>query len=296
LVIPDLIGRLFKYVLSAKAMYYYWVSLPLYPVYAKWDLRSNRKVTPHQAENQLLPAAMQTEFDYSNNICIASTAFLLLFFGTKYAYWTCWILVGWVVFSYVSLKICHLRYNMLVEYTSYLMDDAAMYLWSIPLSMLAAVSAYWATLSLKLAWWIPYLAFCMSMLTYLGLLAVVYRLVTPFDFGGKGDFNAARKRLRYDYFNTNPIMVLKSRYLRQSPPLTYFVRGKEYLQQSYTEMMWNSGEEYLGGSKSYFDQSWKSAQASWAKLFPYETDADSDGEVGCVKGARRNLSCCAGST
>jgi len=227
LVVPDVVGRLFKYVLSSTAMYDYWVYIPFF----KQDLRTDADVTTHEAETQLLPAPMQTEFDYSNSICITSTAFLMLFFHSEYTALTCWILVGWVLLSYISLKCCHLRFNMMVDYTSHHLDDCFTYLWGIPVSILAAASAHWAAILNHWPWWVKIVAFSTSFVVYLILVRWVLKSVDPYDNGGKGDYVQARRVLRYDYFNTNPVQVLKSRFLREGKPLTYFVRGKEYLQQ-----------------------------------------------------------------
>jgi hypothetical protein len=162
LVIPDLLGRLCKYVLSAKAMFNYYVQIP----FAKRDLRTNANVTQWEANSQLLPGDMQVEFDYSNNICMTSTAFAILFFNTSYAVWTCWILVSWVILSYITLKYCHLRFNKVIEYTSSYLDDCSIVLWGIPLSIIASASAYWAAAWKHWPWWITPAAFGVSLLLY----------------------------------------------------------------------------------------------------------------------------------
>lgn len=227
LIIPDLLGRFFKYVLSAKAMYNYWVYIP----FLKRDLRTDVEVSQFDAEEQLLPHQLQTEFDYSNNICMASVAFSMLFFHSAYGYLTCCVLVIWVVLSYVTLKYCHLRFNMIVDYTSFKLDDCSAYLWSIPLSILAALWASWTASLMEWPWWITIIAFVASLASYLFLVHKIMIQTSPFDDRGKGHYYDAKQHLRYDYFNTNPIMVLKSQYLKEGKPLTYFVRGKEYLQK-----------------------------------------------------------------
>jgi len=265
LILPDLLGRLFKYVLSFKAMYEYWVYIPI----IKSDLRTDEEVTRHEAEDRLLPGPMQAEFDYSNGICITCAAFLMLFFPSSYSPLTCWILLGWVLMSYVTLKYCHLRFNMVIEYTTSLLDDCFTYMWGIPLSIIAAASAYWAAdTQLAGPWSLSWpTAFVLSLLLYLIAVHLVLQGVSTHTDIGKGDYANAREILRYDYFNTNPIQVLKSRYLKDGKPLTYFARGKEYLQQT---------------------QSWfPGAQYSPSKLFnSYEQDDDSDmetcGPVGCL--------------
>lgn len=227
LVIPDVVSRFFKYVLSSAARYNYWVYIPFF----KQDLRTDVAVTVHEAENQLLPAPMQTEFDYSNNICITSTAFLMLFYHSEYTALTCWILVGWVLLSYISLKCYHLRFNTMVDYTSHHLDDCFTYLWGIPVSILAAASGHWLAILKHWPWWVTIVAFGASFVVYSVLVRLVLKSVDPYENGGKGDYVQARRVLRYDYFNTNPVQVLKSRFLNHRTTFTYFVRGKEYLQR-----------------------------------------------------------------
>lgn len=271
LVLPDLVGRLLKYVLSATAMYDYWVYIP----YIKRDLRTDQTVTPYEAEYQLLPAPMQTEFDYSNSICITSTVFLMFFFHSEYAHPTCWILVLWVLVSYVSLKYCHLRFNRVVEYTSHQLDDCFTYLWGIPLSIVAAASAYWTANFYHLPWWWTLVAFSASLLAYLIFVHLVFKSVSPSDNHGKGNYAEARKHLRYDYFNTNPVKVLRSHFLQEGQPLTYFVRGKEYLQKP---------ESDIEVVKDYLSDSGGCAPRGCSRLWSYEEDADSDYEPsGCLK-------------
>jgi hypothetical protein len=267
LVLPDLLGRFFKYVLSATALYDYWVYIPFI---FKQDLRTDPDVTIWKAERQLLPAPMQTEFDYANGICITSTAFLVLFFQSQYAHLTCWVLVGWVMLSYITLKVCHLRFNMVVDYTSYSLDDCFMYLWGIPLSILAAASAYWAVIPFQLPWWSSYAAFPAAYLLYLLLLHVILRSVSPFDNTSSASYYKARNLLGYDYFNTNPIIVLKSRYLRKGRPLTFFVRGKEYLQTV-------DNTNYITGTVSGTIEKGIAGISEKARLFAYEQDSDNEG-------------------
>jgi hypothetical protein len=231
LIIPDLLGRLFKYVLSAKAMYNYFLYIP----FIKSDLRTKTKITPTRAEYELLPAPFQTEFDYSSNICLAGTTFLILFFNSPYVPLTCWVFVSWVVLSYFTLKYCHLRFNMTVEYTTHHLDDWFALLWGIPLSTVAAASAYWAAEWKRLPWWTTILTFGISLVLYLASVTIILRSVNPDDSSGTEEYAEARAHLGYDYFNTNPIQVLKSHYLHEGPPLTYFVRGKEYLQKNVDE-------------------------------------------------------------
>jgi len=140
------------------------------------------------------------------------------------------------------------------------------------LSIIASASAHWASNREDCPWWITWkTAFVASLLLYLISVSLVLRAVSPYDHVGKGDYAKARSILCYDYFNTNPIQVLKSRYLREGKPLTYFVRGKEYLQQN--DKALTTG-----------------ARFSCSKLFSYEQDTGSDNESNSHSGCFGNSS------
>mmetsp|Transcript_37595 Transcript_37595/g.70199 ORF Transcript_37595/g.70199 Transcript_37595/m.70199 type:complete len:1042 (+) Transcript_37595:144-3269(+) len=231
LVLPDLLGRLIKYVFSAKDKYNYLVSIPFI---FKWDMRSNVDLTMKEAEEGLLPPPMQIEFDYANAICIFGTAFVMLALPGIQQVYTAWILVFWAVMSYVTLKYCHLRCNKFTEYTSCFLDDCATRLWGIPLSILATVAVHWANRAWS--WRLPIVGyigvFLVSFIFYSLLVGLVLEYSDANDHGGTTDYVKTVKMLRYNYFNTNPIHVLKTVYLKEyGPPLVYFQRGKGHLQK-----------------------------------------------------------------
>merc|ERR1711957_63818 len=75
-----------------------------------------------------------------------------------------------------------------------------------------------------------------ALTAYWLLLGLVLFLISSDSDEGSGEYNATRKRLRYDYFNTNPIYVLRHNYLERDDHdhrnIVYFQRGKEYLQRT----------------------------------------------------------------
>eukprot|EP00404_Azadinium_spinosum_P057377 CAMPEP_0180786364 /NCGR_PEP_ID=MMETSP1038_2-20121128/50755_1 /TAXON_ID=632150 /ORGANISM="Azadinium spinosum, Strain 3D9" /LENGTH=347 /DNA_ID=CAMNT_0022823469 /DNA_START=187 /DNA_END=1227 /DNA_ORIENTATION=- len=239
LILPDLLYPLYKYALSLNAFLAYWISIPLWPVYSTRDLRSDPNVKPQAAEKGLEPAAMQIEFDYANAVCLASTAFVLFFVEAGYAAAACAVLVVWAIFTYQCQRYCHLRLNKLVDYTTPLLADCFSVLWGIPLSIVACAAACWAVRSGDLAVGSEYIAFLVALGTYwLGLCAVLYS-VSPHSDNDTEGYAGTRQTLRYDYFNTNPVHVLKALYLGEGPAalkgkeaasIVYFQRGKEYLQ------------------------------------------------------------------
>lgn len=231
LVVPFILYPIYKHALSLKALLAHWVSLPFWPIYTSRDLRSNPKVTLREAERGLLPEPIQIEFDYANNIYVASTAFILLFFESVHMGRACLVIVFWAGFTYIAQKICHLRFDMLVEYTEPMLHDCVSYLWALPVAMVAAASTFWAAEAGFVSSSMPWLAFFLSLGIHWVLLFAILQRQSASSDDGTETYEAVRERLPYDFFNTNPVHVLKTQLLREGTPLVFFQRGKEYLQK-----------------------------------------------------------------
>jgi len=232
LILPDICYFIYKYQFSLVSTIKYWVTIPLWPFYFSKAVRADAAITPWAAERALEPPSMQVEFDYANAIYMVSATFLMLFFGTGPMVDVCMILVFWVLLTYAMQQYAHLRNLKVIEYTSPTLNHCACVLWGIPLSLVACASANYARLS---AGWVdpglPIVAFIMALITYWLALAVVLVLVPSRAYEAQTDYATAQHELRYDFFNTNPVHVLKSVHLGEGTPLVYFLRGKEYLQR-----------------------------------------------------------------
>jgi hypothetical protein len=207
----------------------YWVSIPLWPIYSTRDLRSDPELKPRTAERLLEPTWIGIQFDYANLICIPVAAFSLFFLETHNAHTVCWVLVAWIIYTYWSNKYCFLRYLKIVEFTSVQLDDCANCMWGVPLSMIASAAAHWASRLgyIELTEGTVFLAaLVIYELAFFGLL----QFVDDDDDSGKGTYEEVKALLGYDYFNTNPIHVLRSQYCDEGTPLVYFQHGKEYQQ------------------------------------------------------------------
>jgi hypothetical protein len=227
LLLPFLLKPIYKTWLSLSAKIKYWVSIP----YGARDLRSNQKITLRAAERGLEPEPMMIELDYANNITVASSAFLLMFFEPPYMSWASLVVCAWGIWTYCAQKYCHLRLNKFVEYTSVTLHDGVLYLWGFPLSLIAAAAAYWSERAGVSGNGSAITIFFMALGLYWLALTIVFNLFSCESERGTQEYSSMRRVLRYDYFNTNPIHVLKSQYLKHGTPLVFFQRGKEYLQK-----------------------------------------------------------------
>eukprot|EP00927_Polykrikos_kofoidii_P060373 TRINITY_DN5536_c0_g1_i1.p1 TRINITY_DN5536_c0_g1~~TRINITY_DN5536_c0_g1_i1.p1 ORF type:complete len:943 (+),score=101.77 TRINITY_DN5536_c0_g1_i1:61-2889(+) len=231
LLVPYILYPIYKHLLSLKSLLFYWVSLPFWPIYSHRDLRSNPQLTLREAEHCLQAEPIQIEFDYANMICVACAAFYMLFFERNLIGYACMMLIVWCVWTHVSQVYCHLRLDRLVEYSTPTLSDVVDYAWALPVSMIASASAWWSVQAGIFGSGFHIISFLIALsIHWIALHFVLH--YTAVASGGSGvSYLQASKRLRYDFFNTNPICVLKSRHCQMGKPLVYFQRGKEYLQQ-----------------------------------------------------------------
>eukprot|EP00927_Polykrikos_kofoidii_P060374 TRINITY_DN5536_c0_g2_i1.p1 TRINITY_DN5536_c0_g2~~TRINITY_DN5536_c0_g2_i1.p1 ORF type:complete len:941 (+),score=77.08 TRINITY_DN5536_c0_g2_i1:29-2851(+) len=234
LLVPYILYPIYKHLLSLKSLLFYWVSLPFWPIYSHRDLRSNPKVTLREAEHCLQAEPIQIEFDYANMICVTCVAFYMLLFESNLISYACMVLIVWSVWTHVSQVYCHLRLDRLVEYSTPTLSDVVDYAWALPVSMVASASAFWSVQAGIFGSGFHIIAFLIALAIHWTALYFVL-LYTAIASGGSGvSYHQACKRLRYDFFNTNPVCVLKSRHCQMGKPLVYFQRGKEHLQQRST--------------------------------------------------------------
>jgi hypothetical protein len=145
----------------------------------------------------------------------------------------CLVLVGWFIYVYLQQKYCHLYLCKVVDYTDITLDDCAMYFWGVPLSMIASASALWGhKLGLWGIWCVP-LSFVFSLGLY---VALVYQVIERVSHHRKTvkreNYEELAERHGCDWFNTNPIHVLRSQYLTADDddvePVVYYQHGKQY--------------------------------------------------------------------
>jgi len=234
LVVPYIVYPLLTYILRWPALLAYWVHIPYGCIYEARDLRTDPKLKPRNAELALEPTVIQIEFDYANAICVTSAAFSLLFFETRRAADVMVVLLVWGVWTYISQMYCHLKCTKQEDFTDSGLDDMASALWGLPVSLVAAASVHWAARLRYVPSWSPFLAFVAALVLYWLLVWLLVCCVAISDDSGEAQYKDVVAMHGYDWFNTNPVLVLKSQYCDGDPrgaePLVFFQHGKEYLQ------------------------------------------------------------------
>eukprot|EP00928_Gymnodinium_smaydae_P027951 TRINITY_DN21455_c0_g1_i1.p1 TRINITY_DN21455_c0_g1~~TRINITY_DN21455_c0_g1_i1.p1 ORF type:complete len:1039 (+),score=176.63 TRINITY_DN21455_c0_g1_i1:204-3119(+) len=202
-----------------------------------------KKLTAREGERLLEPMEIWLPWDYALHIQLPFCAFFPLLLaeppGQCAARGLCLVCLCWCVVMYLAQRIIHLRCSKETFFTTARLDTAVLYAWALPLALLALTAAWWAgramQLSLVMKCTVCVLAFLFSVGAYwIGLFyALRHQKNISVLYATKSEsYEAALARLRYSFFNTNPVYVLMS---EQMPRLhlqsvTWYEAGKAYLQ------------------------------------------------------------------
>lgn len=242
LIIPWIIGPLLNYILNLPALLA--LVLNLSPLGLPADLRSDTKLKPRAAERALEPQPVQIQYDYGNSIYCFLSALPMFFIETRYTARICWILVGFVAWTYLTNWYSHLRLTKVVPFSKPDLDIITMYVWGVPVCALGCASVYWtviyygippkaASLGLSLHsatagfFFVSYGLYCVLLYFFRKCGVIESEEATE-------GYEVAKEKMDYDWFNTNPVHVLKTiydpAYRAEHGELVYYQRGKEYLQ------------------------------------------------------------------
>lgn len=151
----------------------------------------------------------------------------------------CAVLLLWCAVMYCAQRVIHLRSSRETFFTTARLDNAVLVAWAVPVSQLAMAAAYWAARALQAGVFSKVMAclfaFAVSCCIYWRLLYQALRHnrnITSLYSAKAEPYNAALARLRYSYFNTNPVHVLLSDHMPAYglKRATYYEPGKAYLQ------------------------------------------------------------------
>ncbi|CAK9044445.1 unnamed protein product [Durusdinium trenchii] len=194
-------------------------------------------------EKMLQPDEIWLPWDYASHIQLTCCAFFPLVLaeppGSCASRVLCAALVLWCCVMYCAQRIIHFRASKETFFTTPRLDKAVLAGWALPVSQLAVTSAAWVCRALKfeLIASIPICVatFLASCAFYLFLLskALNHHHSIRFLYATRSEsYKAALARLRYSYFNTNPIHVLMAQHSPEVglQPTTWYEAGKSYLQ------------------------------------------------------------------
>jgi hypothetical protein len=141
---------------------------------------------------------------------------------------------------YCAQRVIHLRASRETFFTTARLDTAVLYAWGLPLSQLALTAVYWAARACgEERASAVILACCTAFGASLGVYWSLLCLVMQWQRSGRaeplkarGSYWGALARLRYSYFNTNPVHVLMGDHLPRLglQKTTWYHAGKVHLQ------------------------------------------------------------------
>ncbi|CAJ1416255.1 unnamed protein product, partial [Effrenium voratum] len=194
-------------------------------------------------ERLLQPDEIWLPWDYASHIQLTCCAFFPLVLaeppGSCASRILCSALILWCCVMYCAQRIIHFRASKETFFTTPRLDKAVLAGWGLPVSQLAVTSASWACRAMRfeLIASVPIciVTFLVSCGFYLMLLskALDHHQSIRFLYATKSEsYKAALARLRYSYFNTNPIHVLMAQHMPELrlEPTTWYEAGKAYLQ------------------------------------------------------------------
>lgn len=200
-----------------------------------WQPDSERALTIRGAEKVFCPPEISLAWDYADKIVTPSVCLLTLFFLSPDMWKIFPRLVQWVAFMYLFHRYVHLQLCKKQLHVDSELGDLAMYLWNLPLGIIAAAWVYWTCrLGYARSYILVPIAFFASVWVYsMGLKIILMSAKKGARKEKDKYYSYVEKFLLYNWFNCNPVHVLKSCYgeLRgvEYAAEVPFVFGKEYL-------------------------------------------------------------------
>eukprot|EP00933_Yihiella_yeosuensis_P062872 TRINITY_DN65892_c0_g1_i1.p1 TRINITY_DN65892_c0_g1~~TRINITY_DN65892_c0_g1_i1.p1 ORF type:complete len:389 (-),score=33.01 TRINITY_DN65892_c0_g1_i1:81-1151(-) len=196
-----------------------------------------------ECERTMEPMEIWLPWDYASHIQLTCCAFFPLLLaeppGGCATRSLCVALAIWCFVMYFVQRVIHLRSSKETFFTTTGLDKVVLRCWAFPISQLALTAARWyarASELNKLATvFLCASAFLLSCGLYLALLEKAQRDRTNIRrlYATQSEpYRAALARLRYSYFNTNPVQVLMSDCFPElgMKKMTWYEAGKTHLQ------------------------------------------------------------------
>jgi len=203
-------------------------------------------LSAREAEVMFAPPNMSVAWEYNVYIVTPSVCFLALFVMSAQAWKIFAFLALWAFMMYLIHRFVTVPTSR-KETVGESLDETAEKLWGIPLAIVLASFGFWGVRCEALgsndaltSYWIVLLLFLFGLLLHQFAL----QLLGPHSLAHTDlvdrSYEDVRRKLRYTWFNVNPVHVLKSRFCPEElgperagiiAPIP-FEFGKEYLQLS----------------------------------------------------------------
>lgn len=201
-------------------------------------------LSARQAEHIFEPPELALAWEYNMYIVTPCVCMVSLFFMSPRTWKVFAFLAFWGIFMY----LLHRYPTLLISkkhMTSYKVDLLACKLWGFPLSMILAAFGYWGVRCNRLgtntnlgSYWVVCFLFLLGLVLHRLALELLSRGgVKAVDLQDR-PYHVVEQKLRYTWFNTNPVHILKSCYyvekmgegVEDTRAFVPFEFGKEYLQ------------------------------------------------------------------
>uniref|UniRef100_A0A7S4V312 CSC1/OSCA1-like cytosolic domain-containing protein n=1 Tax=Alexandrium monilatum TaxID=311494 RepID=A0A7S4V312_9DINO len=208
----------------------------LTPTWRYWSsyfwVRQNKYVSVREAEPALTTADFPLAERYVDSLRALTLVWSMVSLDctSMYTAGAQFLLLAYCVYVYFVDKYTFLRVHRQTYYTSPKLDTTVHYLFAIPLAILAILPLQRFSFGTR-PWLVP-TVLAGSIVLYLGLVRLSQKCSEPRRELTEIPYIEVASLLPYNYFNTNPVHVLRSLHFPSIvvPPIYPFLPGKEYLQ------------------------------------------------------------------
>mmetsp|Transcript_144139 Transcript_144139/g.461453 ORF Transcript_144139/g.461453 Transcript_144139/m.461453 type:complete len:1008 (+) Transcript_144139:49-3072(+) len=224
----------------------FWISYPLTYWQAVLPIRAGffgDAMSARSCERLMEPMEIWLPWDYASHIQLTCCVFVPLFLAEPPSISAtrrlCAVLFAWCGVMYCAQRVVHLRFSKETFFSTGRLDKAVLVAWAVPVGQLAMAAVFWAARALELrpagktvACVVAFLGSCVLYWWLLYHALEHQKVITILHTKKKEPYQKALARLRYSYFNTNPVHVLLSEHCPEMSikRTTLYEAGKAYLQ------------------------------------------------------------------
>jgi hypothetical protein len=186
---------------------------------SSWLIRSHGRVTLRSAKKALKSPEFDICWRYSDILNNSTICIVLLYFTSNRAWMVLSVLFLFLVIIYVIDKSLLLWEATPTLYDTHLLSTAFGLWWCLPTTMLAGLISYWGWRSSILPNWTVCCIIPVAHAFFFVTFLIVVQLAFADRFDKKAEFypeviaKLREENRPWDYFNTNPVYCLRTRYL-----------------------------------------------------------------------------------
>mmetsp|Transcript_48264 Transcript_48264/g.134771 ORF Transcript_48264/g.134771 Transcript_48264/m.134771 type:complete len:1007 (-) Transcript_48264:126-3146(-) len=232
------------------------------------------KLTARMAEKIFAPGPILLCWEYADKILTPSICLMTLFFLSPQMWRIFPQLMVWASGMYLYHRFFQIWLHGKCIHDSRRLGISSLYLWFLPLGMIASAWAFW---TIRLGYvqdpfiFVP-IAFLTSTIIYwMGLFAIIPSRSSKRERDKPYEF--VNMRLLYNWFNCNPVHVLKSRYemLQRKYGLVSSLHNRGELHPTPAPIPFTFGKEYQIINTRSFEE-----EKQWREFLVYRAKYDTE--------------------